>query len=165
MLSWVGRVSVISAASSTGAKAVGSARASRSFAARRRSRIILCGLTLRNIPKVIPLLRVFLRLPRQGVSILHLIAFWLDVGHVALAKWLQEAKRQGPRPFLRLRYTKSLNRLRELTAKHRPATRSVNLWVERGRSSHQRSGGAFNPISSISVFVLFNGEGGTDRQG
>jgi len=72
---------------------------------------------LSHIPKVFPLLRVLIRLRRRRVSILFLIALWLDVGHVDLPDWLQEAKHQGPRPFLRLRYTKSLNRLRELTDK------------------------------------------------
>lgn len=136
LLSWVDRASVISASSSTGVKAVGSARPCRSLAASRRRGIILCGLTLSHISKVFPLLRVLIRLRRRGVSILRLITFWLDVGHVDLPEWLQETKRQGSRPFLRLRYTKSLNRLRELTDDPRPATRKRGLLGRLYRSYH-----------------------------
>ena len=113
MLSWVGRVSVTSASSSTGAKAVGSARACCSLGPRRRRRRILGGLTLSHFPKVLPLLWVLIRLRRRRIWILLLIAFWLDVGHVDLPEWIQEAKRQDPRPFLRLRYTKNLKWPRE----------------------------------------------------
>jgi len=148
LLSWVGRASVISASSSTSAQAVGSARPCRSLAASRRRGIILCGLTLSHIPKVFPLLRVLIRLRRRGVSILRLITFWLDVGHVDLPEWLQETKRQGSRPFLRLRYTKSLNRLRELTDDPRPATRKRGLL---GRAVPVVSWGSAGCRSSISV--------------
>jgi hypothetical protein len=52
---------------------------------------MLGGLTLSHVPEVLPLLGVLIRLPRRPVWIQLLIAFWLDVSHLDLPEWIQEA--------------------------------------------------------------------------
>lgn len=111
----------VSCAEATRAACPGSA-----LAARRRRRIFLTWLVLSLLPKVLPLLRVLVRLRRRGFQILFAIRVRSDVGHVASPCWLREMKQLRKRAFLQPRYTIMLNNFRELTGHPTPQTGRID---------------------------------------
>jgi hypothetical protein len=84
------------------------------FAARRWRRVFLTWLALSPLAKMLPLLRVLVRLRRSRLQILLAIRVRLDVCHVASPCLLREMKQLRKRAFLQPRYTIMLNNSREL---------------------------------------------------
>ena len=68
----------------SGAKTARAARTGGTLAAARGRRIVLAGLTLGLVTKVIPLLRIFVRLRRGGFQIFFAVGVRLNVGHIDL---------------------------------------------------------------------------------
>ena len=108
----------MSRASASCAEATRTACPGSAFAARCWRRIFLTWLALSLLPKVLPLLRVLVRLRRRGFQIFFAIRVRLDVGHVASPCWLREKKQPAKWAFLQWRYTISLSEHREPASKN-----------------------------------------------